>query len=196
MAWWHKGLQPTVARACKNGTPRLPAWLHFKPVHEEWNSLRRGQELGVKLSTVQRTVSLQSWLLDSELGPDPRKLVSESRGQTVHLVEKLQKLKPLKTPNFRIRTNYPQMAWVTEAESGWSICRLRAETLSCWAEQAVAGPGPDGCEGHQEGHQPDALYSRELAQPKAHRGFPGPNKPKYPGQKYVTLPFGFLATGK
>lgn len=57
-----------------------------------------------------KTVSLQSWQLNSELGPDPRKLVSESCGQTVYLVEGLKKLKPLKTPNFRIRTNYPQMA--------------------------------------------------------------------------------------
>lgn len=46
---------------------------------------RGGEELGVRLSKVQRTRSLRSWQLDSVLGSGPRpdgKLVSENYSQT------------------------------------------------------------------------------------------------------------------
>lgn len=67
--------------------------------HKECNSLKRGQELDVKLSKVQRTLSLHSWQLYSVLGTGPdRKLVSENCGQIVCLMEGLQRWRPLQKP--------------------------------------------------------------------------------------------------
>lgn len=130
--------------------------------------LKRGQELGVKLSKVQRTLSLHSRQLDSALGSGLRpdgKLVSESCHQTVHPMEGLQGWKPLKTPDSRITTNYQQMARVTEAESEGSICKLPPRPCPAGLSGQTQVLAQMATKVTRRDTSRNALDSRELAQP-------------------------------
>ena len=154
--------------------------------HEEWNSLRRGQELGVKLSEVQRTLSLRPWQLDSELGPGPRpdgKLESENPGQTAHLPHGgTPEIKTFENPWLQNNNKLP-----TDGMSHGSRVRVKHLQTQSWDPALLGWAGRRGSRPRWRRRSPGGtpavhdLLLRTGTACKAHRGFPGPNKPKCPG---------------
>lgn len=139
----------------------------------------------MKLSKVQRTVLLHSWQLDPALGSGPRlngKLVSENCSQTAHSMEGLQGWKHLKplTPEERQIANRWRESWKRS---------LSEASANSWPRSCPAGlsgqtqvPAQMATEVTRRDTSRNTLHSQELTACQAHRGFPGSNKPNYPGQ--------------
>lgn len=131
-----------------------------KGVGTQWDALQRAKDTIITSTAAGRSTSSGLWPQADEKASQRLAIRAPHLG--------VPENESSENPDSRKTTNYQQMAWVTAMESKWGIRTRRQRPCPAELSWMATAPGPDGCEGHQEGHQPYVLYSWELAHLRTH----------------------------
>lgn len=132
----------------------------FQGVGTQWDALQRAKDTIITSTAAGRSTSTGLWPQADEKASQRLAIRAPHLG--------VPENESSENPDSRKTTNYQQMAWVTAMESKWGIRTRRQRPCPAELSWMATAPGPDGCEGHQEGHQPYVLYSWELAHLRTH----------------------------